>query len=152
MGRAEHILKFPPTIRAWYFSEERGDWYRAATARWGISEDTAAACDDTVFAVFARTSTLDQFVERLRELVGDEAKAKAIAIEILGNDFLKIEDYLGIDIPAYIKALGGDPSKFVKEIPVADVVAGVMKGIGVAPSDPVIVKRMEHAVTVFLTG
>ncbi|MBI1908518.1 hypothetical protein HYS28_03880, partial [Candidatus Uhrbacteria bacterium] len=151
-GLFDDLRKLPAVVREHLYSEELERWYADAHDRWGLPDDQRPEVEGAALDVYLRKRTLDQFVERLRELVGDEAKSKAIAIEILGNDFLKIEDYLGVNIPAYIKALGGDPSKFVKEIPVADVVAGVMKGIGVAPSDPVIVKRMEHAVTVFLTG
>ncbi len=148
----DELQKLPSVVRDHLYGEDLEAWYSAAQDRWALPDEQRSEVEGAALDVYLRKRTLDQFVERLRELVGDEAKSKAIAIEILGNDFLKIEDYLGVNIPAYIKALGGDPSKFVKEIPVADVVAGVMKGIGVAPSDPVIVKRMEHAVTVFLTG
>ncbi|MDO8599211.1 MAG: hypothetical protein Q7S02_03815, partial [bacterium] len=83
---------------------------------------------------------------------GSPERARVIAIPILGNDFLKIEDYLGVDIPAYITHLGGDATLFVKEIPIAEVVRGVVGGLGLTFPDPVIAKRIEGAITTHLSG
>ncbi|MBI4449698.1 hypothetical protein HY634_01445, partial [Candidatus Uhrbacteria bacterium] len=148
----DDLQKLPQAVRDHLYGEDLEAWYSAAQDRWVLSDEQRPLVEEAALDVYLRKRTLDQFMQRLQEIIGDVGKTKTIVLEILGNDFLKIEDYLGIDIPAYIKHLGGDPALFVKEIPVMEVVRGVLAGIGTAPADPVIAKRLETSITAYLSG
>ncbi|MDO8598582.1 MAG: hypothetical protein Q7S02_00550, partial [bacterium] len=144
--------QFPSNVLDHVYGEALEEWYRKFAEEQQLLGVQRDAVDEVVWKVYTRESTIDAFLLALEEQFGSPERARVIAIPILGNDFLKIEDYLGVDIPAYITHLGGDATLFVKEIPIAEVVRGVVGGLGLTFSDPVIAKRIEGAITTHLSG
>jgi|GEM_PF-5292186 len=144
--------QFPSAVVDHIYGEALTQWYERFFEEQRLLGVQRDAIDEAVWKVYTREHTLDAFLRVLEEQFGSLERARAIAIPILGNDLLKIEDYLGVNIPAYITHLGGDASLFVEEIPVMEVVRSVMAGIGISSADPVTAKRLEGAITARLSG
>lgn len=148
----DDLQKLPPSVREHLYSEALERWYADAQERWALPEEQRPDVEGAALEVYTRNCTLDRFIARVVEVVGDRDRAMAIVIDILGNDFLKIQDYLGVDIVAYIRTLGGDPAKYVKEIVAGDLVQRVLAAAGLAGADAAIRKRVEVAAIAFMTG
>ncbi|MBI4142834.1 hypothetical protein HY480_03105, partial [Candidatus Uhrbacteria bacterium] len=149
---ADAAPRLPDAVVDHIEGAELDAWYRAFFATERFTDDERDAIEEAVSDVYHQRSTLDAFVARVRAAIGDAPRGAALAIEILGNDFLKIEEYLGMDIAAYIRSLGGDPAKYLREVVAGDVVAGVIARVGIASSDPVVAKRIASAGSSFIAG
>lgn len=135
-------MQLPDGVIEHIYSDALDVWYRQFFRSEEMRETDREAIEEAVSDVYHKRASLDAFVRRCREVFGNEARGTSIAVAILGNDFLHIEDWLGIDIAAYITMLGGDPAAYRKEVAVAALVEELADRVAAAVPDPVAQHRL----------
>jgi hypothetical protein len=149
-----HQLRtLPDAVREYVYSERRDRWYGDTYRIWPqLLDEARESIDIFVLEVIARTRSVQEFIAFVQGRVEDAKDAHVIIFDVLGNDLLNIEDHLGVDIGALIASLGGDVTKYVREVSVDDVVASITKELGMGKYSPVIASRFTKAVESYLNG
>lgn len=149
------VLKLPETVQKYLFSGALSALHKQIYARHGVAGDIADVAYLTELEVFVGETDVDVFFEALWARLpwpdADEARAKALCVDILGNVFLPAQAFVG-DVNAVIRELGGDPGSFnvapleVRQLTYADGVQrvrGLLAAEGLDPDDSA---RLNHII------
>lgn len=120
----EKIAKLPPEIIDHVYSEERGDKYERWHQVLKVDPKQAKATHDLIWQVYFKELSLPEFAAKVQAL--QPAAGRDYALRIIGTDFLPFAEYLGADVDAIMRSLGGDPLLFRKRVSAEAVVDDVM--------------------------
>ncbi|MFH1098632.1 MAG: hypothetical protein V1723_01785 [Candidatus Uhrbacteria bacterium] len=149
---ADNASSLPSAILDHVYGEALEEWYNRLVQTKRLLDIDREALDAAVWKVYARESTIDEFIRTLEEHFGTSERAAEIAIEILGHDFLFIENHLGVNIVEYIRMLGGDPALYVHAADPEEVAEEIIQTDGVVLSmDSAVQHRLKLVMASFLT-
>lgn len=135
----------PAVIRNYLVSREITEKRESIYLKAGLNETERSIALYTELETFFGDCPLDEFPDRLYSRLpwsdDDEARARELALEVLGRIMLPAQAYIG-DVPGLILELGGDPKAYPQDIlelrtlsykdgaaEIADAVAGDEMGV-----------------------
>jgi hypothetical protein len=147
---ADKIKTLPDAVQDNFYSAEIADRYVKAIFP-ALEAGELTPVKDLVMDVYYKVILPEDFPGALAAIVKDPAKAKEVALLILGYDLLPIADYLGEDIIAIIEKNGGDPLMFRRSVPVRDVVERVVGKAALALEER-LESRLDNILRSFVVG
>lgn len=141
----EKLKTLPPEVAENYYDPDINDLYTEEVFP-SLTEEQAEELKDLTARVYVKELDVADFLAAFRELVKDEAEFKDMAVKILGNDFLLIDDYLEAGIMGHIEDLGGDPNLFRYEVPASSVANQILAKAKLEEIDDHLLQRLAKAV------
>ncbi len=151
------IKELPEPVLDYLYSERAGELNLKIIERHQLNETQEESLYALLREIFVKELSLDRLIAEIKARFGfDDAKSKALAIDIAGYRLLPLDKWLG-DIGAYLRANGAD----VKTFPEFRVViahrtideAAQEVAVSVTPSaEPHLQNRVQNIVESFLAG
>lgn len=148
------IRKLPEPIQDFILAPEGIDVLENIFIEEKISEKDSDVITDIVTQVLLKELSLSEFVDMLQKKAPDLSQdtIKRIALKIIGNRFLPVEDYLGGGVTELIRNLGGDPASFnvkrveIKSVSPKEAAAEILLESGLKFEDPFLAKRTQEII------
>ena len=151
------IDALPEPVLNYLYSERAGELNLQIIERHGVSEAQEQVFFLLLRELFVKELPLERLILELKQRLGlDDAKAKALAVDIAGYRLLPLDKWLG-DVGAYLRANGADPKAYPADrVQVAhrtiDEAAEDIAAAAAPESDPRLKTRLGNIVESFLSG
>lgn len=151
------IDALPEPVLDYLYSERAGELNLQILERYGLDEKQEEIYFQILRELFVKDLPLERLILELKERLGfDDAKAKALAIDIAGFRLLPLDKWLA-DVSAFLRALGADVKAFPPERvaiahrTVGEAVSEITTSVASAP-DEHLHSRLENVVASVLAG